>query len=172
MKDTLRLILFGRCNRNCEGCCNKDFDIDKLPVPESFDGYKQVILTGGEPMLKPILINMIVKDIKREAPETKIILYTAKVDDYVIVEYLLNYLNGITVTLHEQDDVHDLIKLSSYLKEFGTDLNDKTLRLNIFEGIELPLENVDEIEKMWQIKKDIKWIKNCPLPSNEVLMRL
>jgi hypothetical protein len=46
-----------------------------------------------------------------------------------------------------------------------------SLRLHIFEGIDI--SKLDDIDlKNWKIKKNIKWIKNCPLPQDEVFMRL
>jgi hypothetical protein len=47
-------------------------------------------------------------------------------------------------------------------------LKSKSLRLNVFHGISL--KGIDT--SCWIIKKDMKWIKNCPLPKDEVLKRL
>jgi hypothetical protein len=41
------------------------------------------------------------------------------------------------------------------------------MRLNIFKDIE-----IGELKYGgWKIKKDIEWIKNCPLPAGEILKR-
>ena len=56
----LRLLLFTDCNRNCEGCCNNDFDLNALKVETDFRQYDKIFLTGGEPMIAPaIVINTI-----------------------------------------------------------------------------------------------------------------
>ena len=52
----LRLVMFEECNRSCEGCCNNDWDLNQLDVVADYYGYDLVMLTGGEPMLKPQLI--------------------------------------------------------------------------------------------------------------------
>lgn len=49
----LRLLFTKDCNRDCPGCCNKDWDLDHLPVCADFKPYDLVMITGGEPMLYP-----------------------------------------------------------------------------------------------------------------------
>ena len=47
----------------------------------------------------------------------------------------------------------------------------QNLRLNVFKGIDLM--NVDtQHTALWKIKTNIEWVKNCPLPKDEVFMRL
>ena len=103
---TLRLLLFRECDRACKGCCNKDWDLDNLEVCQSFKGYKEIILTGGEPMLNPALVKATVNKIRSENFMAKVYMYTAKVNTLSIVD-ILDYLDGLTVTLHEQKDVED-----------------------------------------------------------------
>jgi hypothetical protein len=43
----------------------------------------------------------------------------------------------------------------------------KSLRLNVFKGVSLAELNLS----CWKVKPNIKWIKNCPLPEDEVFMR-
>ena len=45
-------------------------------------------------------------------------------------------------------------------------LDGKSLRLNIFEGV-----GPVDCSTRWQVKGHMKWIPNCPLPEGEVLMR-
>lgn len=162
----LRLLLFEECNRACPGCCNKDWDLKNLPV---FDGdftpFDQVILTGGEPMLKPQVVIDVAKRVPRGIP---VYVYTAKVDDFLAVEHVLDYVDGLTVTLHEQSDVEPFIRLKTELYWCEERYGNKSLRLNVFEGVQLEFLTYD----MWKIKSDIVWIKDCPLPNEEVFMRL
>ena len=46
----LRLLFTQICNRRCEGCCNKDWELDKLEQVSHFN-YDEILLTGGEPLL-------------------------------------------------------------------------------------------------------------------------
>jgi molybdenum cofactor biosynthesis enzyme MoaA len=41
----LRLLVTSECNRSCSGCCNKEWDLDKLPVCESYKDYDEIYLT-------------------------------------------------------------------------------------------------------------------------------
>lgn len=161
----LRLVLFEQCNRACPGCCNKDWDLKALPVCQDLRGWDEILLTGGEPMLYPQLILDTVAGIPKE---TKVILYTAKVDDIDAVLTVLDGIDGITVTLHDQEDVWPFLTLVEILRNMEETYS-KSLRVNIFEGI--IVFNQSGFSK-WKIKSNMTWIKNCPLPQDEVLMRL
>lgn len=168
MKDTLRLLLFEECNRNCEGCCNKDFDLLSLPVEKDFSQYKTIILTGGEPMLKHRFVWHTIRKIRKQNSIAKIIMYTAKVDQPLFVLQVLKELDGITVTLHDQKDIIPLIRFNLIISNFYYKRSDRTFRLNIFKGIKIHIDHL----KGWTVKKDIEWIKDCPLPTNEVFKRI
>jgi len=163
----LRLLITKKCNRHCEGCCNKDWDLEKLPICKSFKGYDEIILTGGEPMLFPNLIIDMIEKIRIENSLAKIYMYTAFIFTVRSLE-ILNLLDGITVTLHTQSDVKKFKWFSQHLF-YSTKNLYKSLRLNIFDGIKMP-KNLNL--RYWQVKKNIKWIKNCPLPKDEIFMRL
>ena len=50
----LRLLVTPYCNRDCDLCCNQNFDLDALPVitqADQFSKYTEISLTGGEPLL-------------------------------------------------------------------------------------------------------------------------
>jgi organic radical activating enzyme len=161
----LRLVLFENCNRSCPGCCNKDWDLRSLPVVESYKDYDIIMLTGGEPMLKPKLVIETAWEIRKQS-DAKIYVYTAKINDVMATLAVLNFVDGLTVTLHEQSDLDPFLNLDSALGSIYC--SDKSLRLNIFSGIEIP----EYLHGNWLIKDNIKWIKKCPLPKDEVLMRL
>ena len=178
MGKILRLLLFEECNRNCSGCCNKDWDLKSLPICTSFTVYNMILLTGGEPMLKPQLIKSVVKSIRKETV-SPIYLYTAKIDSILItMDILYNYVDGMTVTLHDQSDVELFKEFNDILLNtkqgihltYGLSIRiaPKSLRLNIFNGIDLSSTNLE----LWSVKSKIEWIKNCPLPENEVFMRI
>jgi hypothetical protein len=158
----LRLLLFSDCNRNCEGCCNKDWDLDNLPEAISYEDYDTIMLTGGEPMLHPDIILNTVGDIRIENPLAKIILYTAQAEGLI---KLISILDGVTLTIHEPEDYEALYELDSMVR-FNTEFSP---RLNIFKEagpIPEPLQN------NWIIQPDMIWVENCPLPKGEVFMKL
>lgn len=167
---TLRLLVTKKCNKSCPGCCNKDWNLDILPEVTHFN-YNEIILTGGEPMLVHEQLLTIIKYI-RCISKAKIIVYTADVSDSWKFMTLLLSIDGITVTLHEQKDVEDFYRLIQFLTTFNystkKQIFKKSLRLNIFKDIDYT--NLDTID--WIVKDNIEWIKNCPLPRNEIFQRL
>jgi organic radical activating enzyme len=160
----LRLLLFEDCDRNCKGCCNKQWDLKRLPVCTTYKGYDQIILTGGEPMLNPNLINKVIDQIRSANKSCKIILYTAKVDNYEVMYQLIEKLDGITVTLHEAMDIASFNRFNDYI--YCKNVNGKSLRLNVFREVG-PIQ----IYMLWETKKNIEWIEDCPLPKDEIFMR-
>lgn len=166
----LRLLVTQKCNRACEGCCNKDWDLDNLPKATigELAQYDEIIFTGGEPMLKPDNLINIATWVRGVNPKTTLYLYTAKVDDWIATLGVLRVLDGVCVTLHEQADVQPWQDLDFHLSFCGW-VKEKSLRLNIFKDIVFaPPINTDG----WKIKSDIEWIKHCPLPEGETFKRL
>lgn len=161
----LRLLLFSECDRSCLGCCNKDWDLTVLPECTDYSGYDEIILTGGEPLLHPDLVYRTIHEIHAQT-EALIYLYTAKVNEPSVFIKTLNIVDGITLTLHSRKDVELFKVLNGLLLQ--TQLPNKSLRLNVFSGISLTGTDLS----LWTVKKNIKWIKDCPLPVEEVFMRL
>lgn len=162
----LRLLLFEDCNRSCKGCCNKQWDLSKLPVETDFTGYDKIILTGGEPMLKPEYLKDVIRMI-RSKTDAKIVVYTAKVDDRCMFLDIIEMVDGVTVTLHKSYDWIPFKYLDEALWAIN-DFGDKTFRLNIFKEVNTGKIYFDK----WQIKDDIVWIEDCPLPKNEIFKRI
>lgn len=165
-KKILRLLLTDKCNRDCEGCCNKDWDLKALPVCDDFSKFDEIILTGGELMLlSRDKLESVLEHIKSQT-SVKIYFYTAFRFEHSKLLWFLSQTDGITLTLHEQKDVN--FHYWFFYEIFMQDLwLHKSLRLNVFKGIEI--EGVPLVA--WTIKKNIEWIKDCPLPENEVFMR-
>lgn len=162
----LRLLITEDCNRNCAGCCNKDWDLAALPVETDYSGYDEIILTGGEPMLSPMLVWQVIREIREQNSDARIIMYTAKTDTIGLL-FLLDKLDGLTVTIHEKADWKPFLKFNRAMCLTG--LFSMSLRLNVFReaGYHEFANN-----EFWIVKKDIEWIENCPLPENEVFKRI
>ena len=159
----LRLILFEDCHKKCEGCCNKDWDLKSLPIYHNYKQFDMVLLTGGEPLLRPKLVRTVIDKIYKES-KAIIIIYTALAHLPYTFCALLELVDGITLTIYEQQDVPDFERLCKKLT--NSNIMGKTMRLNIFDDIVIPT-----IPEYWRVKR-IKWIKNCPLPDGEILGRL
>ena len=161
----LRLLLFEECDRSCAGCCNRQFDLDALPVVPNWNGWGEIILTGGEPMLRPDYVKGVI-DAIRVHTDTPIYMYTAKTSNPLAVLEVLEMIDGLTVTLHEQGDVGNFCWLLACIKRAG--VKDKSLRLNVFSGVDVKGINLSD----WKVKENIEWIPNCPIPQDERFMRL
>ena len=160
----LRLLLTEDCNRACPGCCNIGFDLKGLPICEDLTCWDEVYLTGGEPMLNPDSVIVIADSIPMP---TKVILYTAKVDPLEAAMAVLEALDGMTLTLHDQGDVEPFLALNEAILETGWIT--LSLRLNVFEGVQLPAGvKLD----LWTVRAGRTWVKDCPIPEGEVFMRL
>jgi len=178
----LRLLLFEDCNRNCEGCCNKQWDLNTIQVIKAYElaNYDLIMLTGGEPMLKPNIVLDTIKII-RTVSKAQIVMYTADVSNRTDITHIMNLIDGITITLHEQSDVQSFIEFATWvaidvaLKD-ATNQLDKHYgmrRLNVFKEVELPDNGIDnKILSHWAIKKDIVWLDPCPLPEGEEFKKI
>lgn len=168
---SLRLLLFADCDRDCNLCCNKDFDLSSLPIEQDFAQYDEIMLTGGEPMLEPYIIEIASNKIKKQNKTARIYLYTAKADEpFKLMSLLTDYhIDGITFTLHAQKDLFYFEILLEKMKLFPGYIgrSDISLRLNVFKGVDISRLDVSE----WKIQDNMIWIKDCPLPKNEVFKR-
>lgn len=153
----LRLLLFEECTRNCPGCCNRDWDLQSLPVCRDHSPYQLIMLTGGEPMLHPEIIQAAVADIRSQT-NAPIYLYTAQPAE---LDALMPLLDGVTVTLHAPED----IPVFEAFDRTARNLAGKSLRLNVFEEA-----GTLTCRPEWKVKDHMEWIPNCPLPEGEVLM--
>jgi len=163
----LRLLLTSLCNRDCEGCCNKDWDLMKLPIWDPDVEYDIVMITGGEPMLFPRNVSRIANYVKTKTPKTKVYLYTALPNRHLPL-LIAEVLDGVTITLHEQADVLKFNQANAMLLLYPKSHEGKSLRLNVFKGVDL--KGLDT--SLWTVKHNMEWIEDCPLPDNEEFMQL
>ena len=168
----LRLLFTETCNRKCPGCCNKDWELDKLEKVSHFD-YDEILITGGEPLLFPKQLVGYVNAI-RTVSKAKIYVYTALTvlnRTFKPLYDVIKSVDGITLTLHDQKDVdnlsHVLYSINNDKKTYEA-FKGKSLRLNIFKGIDTGMMNLTG----WEVKRDMVWIENCPLPKDEEFRRV
>ena len=168
---TARVIITYDCNRNCIGCCNKNWKHDKpihLFSTEQLKKFDQLIITGGEPLLNPKRLHELLRAFHLFPSGTygfidNIVLYTADSLNLLhIFDDIAPYFSGLTLTLHEQEDVESFYILNDFLSQKVTNIS---FRLNIFSNIVFtsPIDL-----SIWKIKY-IDWIKDCPLLNNETL---
>jgi hypothetical protein len=116
-------------------------------------------------MLFPYLVEETALEIRRQNPDCRIYVYTAR-PTIELVEFLeYAVIDGVTITLH---DARDVSPFELFDKALTLDYSGASLRLNVFSGIEI---YPDVLQNPWVVKRDITWIKDCPLPEDEVFMR-
>ena len=160
----LRLILTYKCERSCDGCCNKHLPVKPIKVDiDDINNYDEIYFTGGESMLFKeklflMIINVRVKNVKKY-------LYTAEASDSLTLSVLVKWLDGLTFTIHEEKDLNTFIFFDQilFLSENGVG---KSLRLNVFNNIEIP-----KLYNNWDIRYK-EWQPYCPLPEDETLAEL
>jgi hypothetical protein len=165
----LRLLLSEECNRKCKGCCNKDWNLDQLPVCIDYSQYSEILITGGEPLLNITKVLRCIKNIRQANPIAKIYVYTAWRERYIDIFNIINSADGITLTLHTKKDIQAFIEINNCVKRWHWSIKEenKSLRLNVFKGINL--DNIDL--SMWKVQDQMIWVKDCPLPKDEIFMR-
>lgn len=166
-QNKLRLVMTLACPRQCAGCCNKQWDWSQVPT---FDGdyskFDMVMFTGGEPMLIQDRIMEEVLKARKQNPDIRLVLYTAKLDDPVAIRDMMDVMDGLTVTLHDPQDVPLFRELDAYLSKNLKYILEKYLRCNVFKEA-----GKIESSSLWHLKTDMEWIPDCPLPVGETLMK-
>lgn len=178
----LRLLVTTKCNKKCNGCYNKDWDLSSLPLLTTFKEfyeYDEILITGGEPTL---LRSLDLLDLIKKIEDNTIVLSKPKLPSVYIYSNCFNpyklfwltqcdldVLQGFTITLHTQKDVDNFNILNNLFLQFGIKDYYYSLRLNIFKGVKIP-KYIDL--SLWKIKNNMEWVKNCPLPKDEEFKQL
>ena len=157
-----RLLFTNDCNRRCKGCCNKNWTGEPA-IPKTIEElheYDEIYITGGEPMLYPKELKVLIKNLRTST--NKIFLYTAKPYPQNTFMAIMKHLDGASVTLHSYADRKKFMDAMYNIVEFGTRYKKKSMRLNAFKGQEMPFRNGSE----WQYRQ-MEWIVDAPLPDGE-----
>lgn len=176
MNKKLRLLVTAKCPNKCELCCNKQFDLNSLPIVSRWD-YEEIMITGGEPLLfDDYLLGIIlsINDISEMMGNNpKIFVYTS-ICNYEKVLNILPHINGIVLTPHKESDILNFMELNNFLgaRRDYFYVKDKvsSLRLKLFPDIKALLPKDIDLS-LWQVR-DVEWIENCPVPEGEDFRRI
>lgn len=168
----LRLVLFPECYRSCEGCCNDSQDLEGLPIVNSvYDDYDEIMLTGGDPMMKPLLVMSVIQQIRVET-DNPIFMYTAKSKPIMPFLMVLSQIDGITLTLHERPDILAFVRLNKEMEQYP-ELCNKSLRVNVishvWDDLMAVMRGGQKFDHWTLVNKE--WMDECPVPENELLAR-
>lgn len=152
----IHLFLLEKCDHACELCCNKQYDIDKIPVI-TVDDLKQaetILFTGGEPFLVGKELIGLAKRIKAQYSNIKnIYAYTSGA---ALLEYLedgntLDYFDGVSIAPKNK---YDMACLESLFLRYNRVLN--SLRSN---RIYMFPEFKDKIEVLYNSTTELCYIE-------------
>lgn len=164
---TARIIINKKCNRSCHYCCNEqDNTVVDGAVPFTHIGimhqFEAAVITGGEPMLFPHLVKSFVQQIKA-LKNVPIYMYSATFTKYT--EEILQFLDGITFTVHQEANVKDVLGFEK-IQELAAAYPGKQFRLVVHDECPLPLPIVPNV---WSRVTFFHHKDFCPLPTNETL---
>lgn len=173
-----RVIVTLDCPRKCEGCVNESLkDVKVIDSKDELLHYKEIIITGGEPMLIHEKVLNFVEELRNNLNYTgKIYLHSSLYDDETMYRtydrLLTRYLDGFNFTLHNEATDEDVSALKS-LSESPTMMVNKGLlstRLSIDNRLydRYDFSNINLLN--WTVVRKLQWLSECPLPQGEELL--
>ena len=71
--EIMHLMILRKCNYKCELCCNKLYDIEKIPVAtvKELKTIHTLCITGGEPFMASIDLDDFARSVKKNFPTSK-----------------------------------------------------------------------------------------------------
>lgn len=165
----LRLLITPKCNRNCEQCCNKGFDLDSLPritQADQFAGYTEISLTGGEPLLEYDKVRDTIMYIREYGNQScPINLYTAMSEHPNLVD--LAKIVNLTITIHDKEAM--VAMLDQWMRLESVPI--KHIRVKLAPSVHRYHTLIEHyLYGCWVEKFD--WIDDCPLPEGEEFKRI
>lgn len=169
-----RVILLYTCPKRCSYCCNlvkpvMNTAIKISSIDEVVDS--DIMLTGGEPALIPSTVLEKVLRIRKLNPNAKVYMYTAM--DVALMHSLMQALDGIQYTLHENTTQRDIDRFHSFQNKISSFKfhETKSFRLYIHPSVKL---KVTIMPWLWSRVEVKPWIpaEEMHLPEGETLYEL
>ena len=177
--EIMHLMILNRCDHHCRLCCNKRYDIDKIPVAtvEELKTVHTVCITGGEPFLSWVNIDNLTADIRLQYPNVEnIYIYTsgfAFVARTASQDQHFRYVDGINFAPKTSNDW-------GALEAFANDASSanvarlKSNRLYVFkEQVKAFRERHEHIAEELNLNVIYRmWDEEFKTPDNEIFRRL
>lgn len=150
-----RILVTLKCVRSCDYCCNR-FAINIARRQEvqlsdiDFQGYKEIIISGGEPLLRVNAVYSVLDRVDRSWQKTY--LYTSIWHDE-LPDLMAHYLSGIHWMMHvyNQTDYMAFQKFQDAVLAHGH--QNLSVRLAVSPGIKVPLGIIPWCYKEIRVKK-------------------
>lgn len=182
--DTMHLFITKRCTNNCPLCCNKNYDIEKVPLPteEELSSVSTVCLTGGDPFLLGEKLDEIVNDLRKRENIKNIYIFTS---GYACLLYLKAYgklpnIDGITFSPKSKRDIKALDLLMGYYSRLLLSLKSNRLYyfINKYDDCNYTIDN-DQLYLIADANTYLgckiffrTWVNDFNSPENEIFRRI
>lgn len=177
--EIMHLMVLSRCNYNCELCCNKLYDIDKIPVAtvEELKTIHTLCITGGEPFIASINLNDFARSVKDGFPNVKnIFVYTSGVMLLYNLPQVFSYIDGLSICPKSMKDWLALEKIANSTSHYYLNNISKLAsnRLYVFkEQVALFEGRFKHIAELLNLNVLYRtWDKEFKTPDNEIFRRL
>lgn len=105
--EIMHLMILSKCNYKCELCCNKLYDIEKIPVAtvKELKTIHTLCITGGEPFMASIDIDDFARSVKKNFPNIEnIFVYTSGQILMFCLPHLFSYIDGLSISPKSMKD--------------------------------------------------------------------
>lgn len=149
----IHLMITPLCNRSCEHCCNKQYDISEIPVvtDEELRRCETLCLTGGEPFkfTNPCEIAKYYKNRYKNIKNVYVYTNAIELANWLWFHSRVNYIDGLSVSIKSRDDKY------IFEEEIITNCSVTTLssnRLYVFDNLidDVEINNFTIIKREWQ----------------------
>lgn len=180
MEQIYHLYITSQCDHKCPLCCNRLYDIEKLPVitVEQLKEAHTVCITGGEPFMRPYDLWHLIECIRKQYPNIqKLYVYTSGGRLHLMAtndwELFFQYVDGLNVapkSPHEYKLLHQALVLGKM--KTASSKPKLSNRLYVFSDLWKVYENEDLcLPDTWQVIGR-EWDKEFNTPENEHFVRL
>lgn len=153
MTEDLHLMITPLCDRDCKYCCNKQYEVNKIPIvtEQELRRIERVFLTGGEPFIYSSP-NEIAWYLKHHYPNIKMIAAYTNAEALYTYRYnggSVEWLDGITISIKSKEDY---IAFKHFVKKNGELKDMSSIWIYVFPGFEeikCP-KNMKKIKREWQ----------------------
>ena len=134
---TAHIMVTSLCDRDCEYCCNKQYDLNSIPyiTKEELDQMKHIYITGGEPFAysNPCEIAMNLKLCHKNIESVIVYTNAMELAYYLLRDGKIFCIDGVTVSIKNYTDKHSFEKCISKDPQI---LRLPSNRLYVFPGFE------------------------------------
>lgn len=157
----IHLYVIDKCYHDCTLCCNKQYDVEKIPVVtvEELKNAETICITGGEPFMYDRLM-FFVRDLREQYPNIQnVYVYTsgAFLARYVYHGKSMAYYDGVNMCPKNWFDIMQL-KEELLSNEDALSLFSRMKSSRIYVLDTLP-------------KEDQKYLFSLNLPNTEIIPR-